>query len=879
MTRTLNIFLSLLTFSLSLSLPVAGQISIGEELPDVDYGAPKTYIIGGITVTGVQYLDNSVLATVSGLRVGDKVEIPGEKIHNAIQKLWEQGLFDDIKVSLTRIQDNQAFLDIRLSERPRLSKFSFSGIRKGEADDLRDKIKLVSGDVVTDNLLVRSKNIIKKHYISKGYFDADVNVRQIPDTSRANFMILKFDIDKNERVRIDNINITGNHDVPVSALKSSMKKTKERGAYKIMSLVQDAFFGAFEYGFTGKAREYPAYLKETLDNNFRFRIFKSSKFIEEDYAEDKRNLIKKFNDNGYRDAILLKDSIYKVGPGRINIDLDVVEGHKFFYRSVSFVGNTKYTSDELNLLLGIRKGDVFRQDQLDAAISYNPNGIDLMSLFMDDGYLTCQIEPVEMNVENDSIDIQIRIREGRQMTINQVIVKGNTRTNDHVIIRELYSVPGRLFSRSDIIRSQTSLAQMKYFDSEKINIQPQNVNPDDGTVDVLYSVEETSSDQLELSGGWGYGRLIGTLGVSFNNFSARNLFKKNAWMPVPSGDGQKLSIRMQSYGKGYLSFSTSFTEPWLGGKRPQQFSVSAYVSAFNNGYSSSSSSYYSYNITGLSFIFSRRLNWPDNYFTLSNSIGYQRYKLKNYTSLGSTISGDGNYHNLSYTISLGRFSTDAAIYARSGSEVSLSLELTPPYSLLAADKYSTMAETDKYRLVEFHQWKFMGTFYKQIVGDLVLMARTKMGFLGKYNNDLEVTPFNRYFMGGDGMTGYSAIDGRQLVGFRGYTNESMTPNSYLSSPTGATIYNKNTLELRYPLSLNPNSTIFGLVFVEAGDSWLKFKEFNPFDLKRSAGVGVRVFLPMFGLLGLDWGYGFDEIPGVPSANKGQFHFSINSSID
>lgn len=873
--RSFSYFLLFLIFS----MPAVAQVSMGEDLPEIDYGTPKSYVIGGITVTGVQYLDNSVLITLSGLRVGDKVDIPGEKIHNAINKLWDQGLFDDVKIKLSRIQDNQAFLDIVLTERPRLSKFSFSGIRKGEADDLRDKIKLVSGDVVTENLLVRSSNLIKKHYIGKGFFDVDVKIQQLRDTARANYTILKFDIQKNGRVRIANINITGNEKMPVTSLKSSLKKTKERGAYKIMTLVQEVLFGGVEYAFSGKAKEYPDFVKKAVDDNFRFRIFKSSKFIQEDYAEDKLNLIRKFNDNGYRDALLIRDSIYKVGPGLINIDLVVMEGRKYYHRDISFVGNTKYTADELALLLGIRKGDIFRQDQLDAALQFNPNGVDLMSLFVDDGYLTCQIEPIELNVENDSIDIQIRIREGKQMTINQVIVKGNTRTNDHVIIRELYSVPGRLFSRSDILRSRTSLAQMKYFDPEKIDIQTPNINPADGTVDVLYGVEETSSDQLELSGGWGYGRLIGTLGVSFNNFSARNFFKKGAWQPVPSGDGQKLSLRMQSYGKGYLSFSTSFTEPWLGGKRPQQLSVSAYVSAFNNGLSTSSSSYYSYNITGMSVIFSRRLNWPDNYFNLSNSISYQRYKLKNYTSLGSTIDGNGNYHNLSYTVSLGRYSTDATIYARSGSEVSFSLEFTPPYSLIAKEKYSTMDENDKYRLVEFHQWKFMGAFYKQIVGDLVLMARTKSGFLGKYNSDLEVTPFNRYFMGGDGMTGYSAIDGRQLVGFRGYANESMTPNSYLSQPTGGIIYNKNTLELRYPLSLNPNSTIYGMAFVEAGNAWLKFRDYSPFDLKRSAGVGVRVFLPMFGLLGLDWGYGFDTIPGVPTANKGQFHFSINSSID
>ncbi len=864
---------------ITLSLPAVAQISIGEEIPDVDYGMPRSYTIGGITVTGVQYLDNSVLVSLTGLRVGDKVEIPGEKIHSAVQKLWEQGLFDDIKILVSSVQDKQVFLNFKLTERPRMSRFSFTGVRKGEADDLRDKIKLVSGDIVTDNMLARSKNIIRKHYVAKGYFDVAVNITQVKDTAKANFVALKIVVDKGSRVRIANINITGNNMVPVSALKSSMKKTKERGAYKVLTLVQESFFGAFQYAYQKKLKEYPDFVKNTFDEDFRFRVFKSSKFIQDDYAEDKVNLIKKFNDNGYRDATLVKDSIYKTGPGLINIDIAVTEGHKYYYRNISFVGNTKYSAPELALLLGLRKGDVFRQEQLDAALQFNPNGIDLMSLFVDDGYLTCQIEPVETNVENDSIDIQIRIREGRQMTINQVLVKGNTRTNDHVIVRELDTRPGRLFSRSDIIRSRTLLAQMKYFDPEKIDIQTPNINPSDGTVDVSYGVEETSSDQLELSGGWGYGRLIGTLGVSFNNFSAKNLFKKGAWQPVPSGDGQKLSLRMQSYGKGYLSFSTSFTEPWLGGKRPQQFSVSAYVSAFNNGVATTDATYYAYNITGLSFVFSRRLNWPDNYFNLSHTLSYQRYKLTNYTSLGSTISGNGFYHNLSYTIALGRYSTDATIYPRSGSEVSLSLELTPPYSLLAAQRYSTLAETDKYRLVEYHQWKFLGTYYKQIVGDLVVMARTKAGFLGKYNNSLEVTPFNRYFMGGDGMSGYSAIDGRQLVGFRGYANESLTPLVNPKNESGAIIYNKTTFEIRYPLSLNPNSTIYGLAFLEAGNTWSAFKYFNPFVLRRSAGAGVRVFLPMFGLLGLDWGYGFDAIPGTPSANKGQFHFSINSSID
>jgi len=871
--------LTLLSILISiLSMPVVAQITTGEEVPDINYSLPRKYTIGGITVTGVQYLNSSVLISLSGLQVGNKIEIPGERIRSAMDKLWQQGLFEDVKIVATGVQGDQIFLDIRLMERPRLSKFNFSGIRKGEADDLRDKIKISKGDVVTDNMLTRVSNTIIKHYIGKGYFDATVKIKQIKDTAALNNVALDIDIHKGGKVKIEKVNIIGNKNVSELTLKSALKKTKEKGSYRALYTLQESFFGLFGHLFNKDLKDYKSYVQNLVDKNLKFRIFKSSKFIEKDYEEDKIALIKKYYENGYRDATLIKDSVYKSGRNAIKIDLYVYEGNKYYYRNISFVGNTKFTAAELNMLLGIRKGDIYNQDQLDASLQFNPNGIDLMSLFVDDGYLTCTIDPIETSAENDSIDLQIRIREGRQMTVNKVTVGGNTRTNDHVIIRELYSRPGQLFSRSDILRSRTSLTQLKYFDQEKIDIQTPNIDPTNGTVDVAYKVEETSSDQLELSGGWGYGRLIGTLGVSFNNFSARNFFQKGAWKPIPSGDGQKLSLRLQSYGKGYLSASASFTEPWLGGKKPNQLSVSTYVSAYNNGVASTDPSYYAYNITGLSFTFSRRLNWPDNYFNLSQSINFQHYQLNNYVLFGKQQ--DGLYQSYSYTIALGRYSTDAQIFPRTGSELNLSLELTPPYSLIAPKWFAAKSADDKYRMIEYNQWKMSGAFYQQIVGDLVLMARTKVGFLGKYSNDIQVTPFNRYFMGGDGMSGNSAIDGRQLIGFRGYSNESMTPDAGVTTrPLGGVIFNKSTLELRYPLSLNPSSTIFGLVFVEAGNDWSKFKDFNPFDVRRSAGIGVRVFLPMFGLLGLDWGYGFDVIPGMPDANKGQFHFSMNSSID
>jgi len=871
--------LTLLSILISiLSMPVVAQISTGEEVPDINYSLPRKYTIGGITVTGVQYLNSSVLISLSGLQVGNKIEIPGERIRSAMDKLWQQGLFEDVKIVATGVQGDQIFLDIRLMERPRLSKFNFSGIRKGEADDLRDKIKISKGDVVTDNLLTRIRNTIIKHYVGKGYFDANVTIKQIKDTAALNNVALDINVHKGGKVKIEKVNIIGNKNVSELTLKSALKKTKEKGSYRALYTLQESFFGLFGHLFNKDLKDYKSYVQNLVDKNLKFRIFKSSKFIEKDYEEDKIALVKKYYENGYRDATLIKDSVYKSGRNAIKIDLHVYEGNKYYYRNISFVGNTKFTAAELNMLLGIRKGDVYNQDQLDASLQFNPNGIDLMSLFVDDGYLTCTIDPIETSAENDSIDLQIRIREGRQMTVNKVTVGGNTRTNDHVIIRELYSRPGQLFSRSDILRSRTSLTQLKYFDQEKIDIQTPNIDPTNGTVDVAYKVEETSSDQLELSGGWGYGRLIGTLGVSFNNFSARNFFQKGAWKPIPSGDGQKLSLRLQSYGKGYLSASASFTEPWLGGKKPNQLSVSTYVSAYNNGLAKTDLSYYAYNITGVSFTFSRRLNWPDNYFNLSQSLNFQHYQLNNYVLFGKQQ--NGLYQSYSYTIALGRYSTDAQIFPRTGSELNLSLELTPPYSLIAPKWFAAKSADDKYRMIEYNQWKMSGAFYQQIVGDLVLMARTKVGFLGKYSNDIQVTPFNRYFMGGDGMSGNSAIDGRQLIGFRGYTNESMTPDAGVTSrPLGGVIFNKSTLELRYPLSLNPSSTIFGLVFVEAGNDWSKFKDFNPFDVRRSAGIGVRVFLPMFGLLGLDWGYGFDVIPGMPDASRGQFHFSMNSSID
>lgn len=855
-----------------------GQIRLGDDLSEIDYSNPREYIIGGVTVTGVQYLDHNVLIMLSGLQVADRIEIPGDKIRKAIEKLWAQGLFENVRISATRFSDDLVFLNIDLQERPRLSKFSFKGVKKSEADDLRDKIKLVKGDVVTDNVIIRTSNIIKKHFTGKGFLNTEVEIEQVRDSVKANEISLVINIDKKNKVRIDRISFTGNENLNDTRLKRTMKNTKDKGVFRPFNALDQLVIRAPRKVLTLNADTLLGFGTDVINENFRFRIFKSSKFIRDDFKEDLNSLIAKYNNEGYRDAVIVSDSVYRSGPRTISIDIAIDEGRRYYFGDIKWVGNTKYSAEQLNEVLKIRRGDIYNQSELDANLNYNPNEIDISTLYLDDGYLFFSVTPVEVRVENDTIDMEMRIREGKQATINKVIVKGNTRTNDHVVMRELRTRPGQMFSRSDIIRTTRELAQLRYFDPEKIVPTP-IPNPNDGTVDIEYKVEETSSDQIELSGGWGYGRVVGTLGLSFNNFSARKIFQGSAWRPIPSGDGQKLSLRMQSYGKGYLSYSASFTEPWLGGKKPNSFSVSYYHSLYSNGLSRSSENYQSFKIDGFMLMLGKRLAWPDDYFTLMQRISIQTYRLNNYGSIFAFGNGNGKYNNYSYGVTFARNSIDSPIFQRSGSEVSVSLDVTPPYSLFSDKDYASMADEDKFKWIEYHKWKINFSLYRQIIGNLVLSARTKYGFLGSYNSDIGITPFDRFYLGGDGLSGYNNLDGREIIGMRGYSNESLTPDYYKNKNVGGTIYNKTTLELRYPLSLNPSATIYVMTFLEAGNAWKDFRSFNPFALKRSAGVGVRVFLPMFGLLGLDWGYGFDDIPGLPSANKGQFHFSINQSID
>ena len=854
------------------------QISIGSDLSPFDYARPKEYEIGGVKVTGIKYLDENVIIMLSGLTVGDKIKVPGDKITEAIRKLWDQGLFEDVGISASNIQGGLIFLSIDLKERPRVSKFSFEGLRKTEADDIRTKINLSRGDIANDHLFVKTRTIIQKHFAEKGFLNTEVEIEQLPDASRENYVDLNITVNKNSKVKIREISIEGNEELSDDQVKAAMKETKERGIFNPLSPLGPLVVDVGKDVITLKPYKAIQRIESYFTDHYRLRIFKSSKFLEAKFEEDLANIVKKYNEKGYRDAQVISDSVYKIDGANVGLKVKVYEGNKYYYRNIDWVGNTKYEDKALSAVLGIQKGDVYNKELLETNLSYNPNGFDVSSVYMDDGYLFFSAEPVEVLVENDSIDLEIRIREGKQARISNVGVKGNTKTNDHVVIRELRTRPGQMFSRELVIRTTRELANLRYFNAETIapDIKP---NMSDGTVDIDYSVEETSADQIELSGGWGYGRVIGTLGLSFNNFSLKNVFKKEAWRPVPSGDGQKLSVRFQTYGKGYMNYSLSFTEPWLGGKKPTSLTVSLYHSLYSNGLAKSDTNRASFVINGLTLGIGKRLKWPDDYFTLYQGLNLMRYDLKNYSSIFKVGTGTGSFNVFSYNVVFGRNSISQPIFPRSGSDVSLSMELTPPYSLFDSRDYTTLDENSKYKMVEFYKWKLNSSFYVETLNKLVLAARLKFGFLGYYNNEIGVTPFQRFYLGGDGLSGYNNLDGREIIGMRGYGNETITPFYYEDKNIGGNIFTKYTLELRYPFSLNPSATIYGLGFLEAGNSWLGFDSFNPFDVKRSAGFGVRVFLPMFGILGLDWGYGFDEIPGIPSANGSQFHFSINQSID
>ena len=872
-------FLLLLFAFLVSGLDLRAQIQVGDDLSEVDYSHPKDYEIGGIVVEGAKFVDGSMLSMIAGLRVGETISIPGDDIASAIRKIWDQGMFEDVAINATDFVGGKVFLQIVIKERSRVSKFSFKGIKKSEADDIRNKINLSRGDIATDHLLTKTQRIIENYYYDKGYLNVAIDIQQVADTARESYVDMIINIDKGPKVKIGKINITGNENLSDGQILAAMKETKERGHFDPLNPLGPLVVNTVADLVTFRPLKAVTGIEEYFYDNYRPRIFKSSRYKESDYEDDKQHIIEKYNSKGYRDAIIVSDSVYRIDDRNMGIDLVIDEGHKYHYRDITWTGNTKYSDETLSNILGIRKGDVYNKELLEKNLTYSETSLDISSLYMDDGYLFFRVDPVEVNVENDSIDLEIRLNEGKQARISNVTLKGNTKTYDYVVLRELYSRPGQLYSRSDVVRSVRELATLGFFNQETINpdVKP---NFSDNTVDIEYSVEEAAADQISFSGGYAYSMLMLQAGVQFSNFSMRNLFKKDAWKPVPAGDGQKLSLTLTTYGTKSLYYSLSFTEPWFGGKKPNSLTVAFYQQFTTNWLEKTDSNYGWFRRTGASVGLGRRLTWPDDYFSLYQGLNLMRYSLSNYSTQYLKVGdGNGNFNVISYNIILSRNSVSQPIYPRSGSEIQLGIELTPPYSLFSPGKdYASMSENEKYKWVEMHRWTFKAVWYNELYDKLVLMSRVRFGYLGHYNDALGPTPFHRFYLGGDGLSNYS-LDSRELVGMRGYENNALTPGYYNSTDSGGDMFTKYTLELRYPLSLNPQATIYALTFLEAGNCWLGFKNFNPFDVKRSAGLGVRIYLPMFGLLGLDWGYGFDPIYGMSGGNGSQFHFSIGGSID
>ena len=703
------------------------------------------------------------------------------------------------------------------------------------------------GKVLTQNLIKNSVNKIRKFYTDKGYLNVSVKHIVAKDSTSANASILIFDINKYDKVKIKDIIIYGRKEI-VNTNKS--------------------FFNNKDTVYAVSNKRLKKSMKETKVKN-KWRFFKVSKFIKSNYEDDKNNIIEEYNNKGYRDAKIINDTTYLNEDNTITIEITLEEGEPYLFGDVSFIGNTRYTNEELSSQLGIDKGDVFNQSILDSRLFGSQEGTDISSLYLDDGYLFFNATPVEIATNNNTIDIEVRLYEGEQARLNKISVQGNTKTQDHVIMRELRTRPGDLFKRSDIMRSQRELAQMQYFDPEAFDVKI-DPNPARNEVDVTYIVSEKSSDQIQLQGGWGGGRVVGSLGLTFNNFSSRNIFNGSKWRPLPSGDGQRLSLTARSNGAYYQNYMMSFTEPWLGGKKPTSLSVSLSKSISSNGLTGDERQ--EIQVSGLSLGIGKRLKNPDDYFTLYNGLNFIQYKLSNSQSFFSFRNGESN--NVNYQVNLGRNSVDQLNFPRQGSNFLLSIKLSPPYSMFDnIDDYSSLTDQEKYKWVEYYKWKFKATWFSPFTEKLILATKTEFGFLGGYNDQLGISPFERFYVGGDGLSGMGYMnDGRELVALRGYSNNSLSPQ------TGATIYNKYTAELRYALSLNPTSTMYALAFLEAGNAWEDFDNFNPFGIKRSVGIGVKIMLPMIGMMGLDYGWGLDEIIGNPDANGGQFHFSIGQNF-
>lgn len=830
------------TFIIALLLPVFVFSQTNDTIPIVKYAEPKDYEIGGIKVTGANFSDDNAIIAIAGLKVGDKIRVPGEDIFKAIKSLWKLRLFTDIQIYQEKLIGDVIFLEIVVQERPRLSQHSFKGVKKSVHDDLNEEVNkyLLKGGIVTENVKTNAINAIKAYYKGKGYLDVQVTATEYPDEKIINSVRIEFDIDKRDRVKIQDIVFVGNDNVKRSKLLKKMENTHKKT-----------------------------------------KLFSKSKLVREDFDKDLASIIAYYNTIGYRDARILKDTAWREEDGDLKLHINIFEGNRYYFRNVNWKGNSIYTSETLSQVLGIGSGEVYNQELLETRLSFSMDGRDISTLYMDNGYLFFQVDPIETSIVDDSIDLEIRIFEGPQATIDRVVIKGNDRTHEHVIRRELRTQPGQKFSRTDIIRSQREIVNLGYFNPEALQINTP-VNPQRGTVDIEYTVEEKPSDQLELSAGWaGQGRgVIGTLGVSFNNFSLRNIFNKESWSPLPQGDGQKLSLRAQTNGKFYQSYNISFTEPWMGGKKPNSFSVSGFYNKFAYG-EKNYSNYQKFEIYGGSVTLGTRMKFPDDNFISQTTLTLQTLSLQNWsrglfiTDEGVVVT-DGNYYNFNVRQTFTRSTISDPLFPTSGSRFSISVQVTPPYSMFNNKNYEDLPVNEKYKWLEYNKWRFTAEWYTQVVGKLVLKVGAKIGMIGAYNEEIGISPFERFQLGGDGFAnqqfgGYTGVD---LFALRGYDVEDIEANVYKGTIVATPLFNKFTMELRYPISLNPSATIYILTFMEGGNAYRDFRDYNPFVMYRAAGAGLRVFLPMFGTLGFDYGMGFDKANTTASMFQDYGRFSI-----
>lgn len=815
---------------------------------DISALEPKSYVIGGIEVKGAQYLDKDVLITISRLTVGEYIEVPSEQTANVIKFLMDQNLFEDVQLYATRIQDETIFLEIRVVERPRLTRVDLNGLSKSQTEEVRKRLNANTGKIVNENLLQTTKNTIEKFLREKSYLYPEIKITTKKDSAQSNNEIVVVDVERNKKIKVRKVEFEGNEEFSDKQLRKYLKGVKPRAW---------------------------------------FRVFGPGKFKEDKYEEAKEKLVAKMQDKGYRDAQILKDSVYRYDNNEVAIDFDIYEGPKYYVGNIDWAGNAKYKDSVLNILLGIQKGDVYSEEKLNSKLSGpTRNSDDIAAIYQNDGYLTFNVQPVIKRIYQDTVDIEIQMFEGKQYTINNVILKGNDVTNDRVVLRSIYSKPGQKYSRELLVRSVREISQLGMFDEQKVTPMPTNLNYEEGTTDIEFTVAEKPSDQVELSGGYGAGQVIGTLGLTFNNFSTSNFFKKEAWKPLPRGDGQKLSIRGQTSGKRYQSYSFSFSEPWLGGKKPIYFGLSAYISNSQSQYYNPQTGRYEgyannpkIQMHGVTATLGKRLQWPDNYFQINSSLSYQRYKLENYGNY--FLFSNGTATNINFTQEISRNSIDAPIYPTSGSHLKFSVQLTPPYSAWNNIDYATAPDNEKYKWTEYHKWKFDSQWYTKIVGKLVLKTQAQFGYLGTYGDRTPTSPFERFKLGGDGMQGFDFLQGSEIIAMRGYANGTVIPATTgnnmqnIAIQSGSPIYAKYQIELRHPIMLNEQATVFALAFAEAGNTWNKFDEVNPFKVRRSVGVGARIFLPIFGMLGIDYGHALDPIPGLPTSQwKQNFTFSI-----